>query len=562
MTAGNRGSSKVGKALEIFQIAAERRALGELPEYVLYHTPFRRRWADLRGNRFHRSAIAWFAESAEIHTRLVFLLPRLKLDYPSLRSIDMEFEFYSENGRQLAALRRENVPLDAPLALESRSLPAGLKVPAPFSGSLWVKERLHLDEEAIFRRDGLFGSTHTYLDYYRDGDFIATLHDYCAYLPDQGLQTASLGMIPAYADAEKETFLLFHAAKNGIGAKDLEVVLVNAEGKRRSAPLGRLAPYSMRRVLLSELFGDAEKFLDGKTGQVMIRGLFRCLLRRTAYGVQEKPLGAFSLDHCYYSVLEKPSFYPGTERERIPKGWFNPFFVIQDGDYSTSAILFHAAEDKNSKTYDLLVYDAAGKLALRRSSALAVSGDAVRRIDFGPLLAEEGIAAPFVGHAEILYHAEPGKAYYERDLDIGVEYRARGHFAHIIFGADVWNSPRAVTNRNYKSACRVVCDERHTTLLAISNCSFDYKYSLEVPFTLSLVGGDRVLASKTFSLGPNATFFKSIEEIFPDAPKLLAPFGGIGYTTTTDINASSLTHLFFTRDRKSGALSVEHSLDV
>ena len=71
-----------------------------------------------------------------------------------------------------------------------------------------------------------------------------------------------------------------------------------------------------------------------------------------------------------------------------------------------------------------------------------------------------------------------------------------------------------------------------------------------------------MLASQKFSIGPNATRLLTVDEIFADARAMLEPFGGVGYTATTDINASSLTHLFFTQDRKSGALSVEHSLDA
>jgi hypothetical protein len=533
-----------------------------LADHLVYRTPARLAWARLRGHRFHRSTMFWFCERPDLHTRATLLLPRFRHDYPDVRSADLEFTLFDLSGQRVFTRRIENASIEAPFVLDSRRPPAGFSFPRPFEGMMLVTQRLGgVPDRRIVARDGLFNATHTYLDYYREGAFVTTLHDYCAYLPDQGLQTARLGMIPAYCDAEKETFLVFHAAGAGIGPRDLEVRLLGPSGLERRARLGALAPFATRRVLLSELFPDARQGLAGATGQVVVEGLFRELLTRIAYGVADRATGAFSLDHCYYSIASRGRFLTGEQRSKIAKGCFNPFLVLETDAVTTSVLIFHAAQEE-PQTYDLLVYDAEGRLVLRREPFRKAEGNAVERVDMRPILESAGIPAPFLGHAELLYHREPDRRRYDRDLDVLAEYRTGNRFATVIFGADIWNPPQPVKNLTYRSGSRVVCDDLHTTLLAVSNVSYAYDYALEVPFTLNLVGGGRVLESRRFTIGPNATLYRDIEEFFPEARRLLEPWGGIGLVTTTDINTNCLTHLFFTQDRRSRALSVEHSLEV
>lgn len=556
-------ASKIKNLYSSAKLAARVGAWKDLGDFVIYRSPLRRSWARLRGHRFHRSSIIWFADNAQTHTRITLFLPRLALDYPGLTGVDMDLEFFSEDGRSQAKWALKDVPPAAPFVLDSRRLPPELAaLKAPFSGSLWVKQRLKTDDGRVIKKDGQFNATHTYIDYFQPGNFVATLHDYCAFLPDRGVTPTFLGMIPAYAGKTHETFLVLHAAESGIGPKDVEITISNSKGEERSAPLPVLAPFAMRRLFIGQIFPDAEKFLGGEPGQILLKGVFRQLLTRIAYGVRHGATGAFSMDHCYYGVVHPELRFTREQRKKIPKGLSNPFLVVEDDKVSTSAFLFQCAPDPDQKEVDLLVYDESGRCVARRTPFGRLEGQTVRRLRMRDILAEAGIRPPFVGHAEILHHEDPAKESYPRNLDLNVEYSSGGRLAHVIFGAELWNSSKPIVNENYRSACRIVCDDVHTTLLAISNVSYDYDYAVEVPFTLTLIGGGKMLASRRLAIAPNATIFKPIDEIFSGARELLAASGGVGLAVTTDINVAYLTHLFLTQDRRSGALSVEHSLDV
>lgn len=555
-------TSKLRNLLSLGRAAAKAGAWLSFLDFLVYRSPLGLRWARWKGDDFHRSTLFWFKEDGRVHTRAVFLLPRLLMSYPELERVDLVFEFYSPEGTLVLRRSLKDVEVKAPWVLDSKNLPADFRLPLPFEGSLLVKQKLRMDERRIFKKQGLFAATHTYLDYYSEGSFITTLHDYSAFLPDQGIQEASLGMIPAYCDEGYETFLVFHAARAGSGKRDLEVVLLNADGGKRVRRFPGLKPFAMKKVFISRLFPGAGEFLKGGMGQVVVRGIFRQVLRRLAYGIHDKRENTFSLDHCYYSVLPNRTYLPAVGRRRIRKGWFNPFFVIEDEMRSTSAILFQSAAEERGKEVDLLVYDAAGRLLFHEAPFVHLRGDRVCRISMRERLEKNRVPLPFKGHAELLYHEDAGRDFYEKELDVCMEYRSCGKPATVIFSAELWNPPYEIQNPSYRSVSRVLCNDTHTTYLAISNCSYDYDYRLEVPFTLSLIAGDKILEKKECRIGPNGTLFKPVEECFPEAKALLKTAGGVGLVTTTDIPASCLTHLFFTEDRKSRAFSVEHSLDV
>ncbi|GEM_PF-6015333 len=557
-------SNPVGKARHFLFLAALALKAGaplDFINFLIYRTPWGLAWARLLGHRFHRSTFVWFRKG-DANTRVTLLLPRLKMQYPALRSIELELDLYSRDGRPVKKWRIPELSLEKPFVLDAGRLPVEFRVDGPFEGSLLIRQRLHLPDKDVLRGKALFSSMHTYIDYYSEGAFVTTLHDYSAFLPDQGISYAKLGMIPAYCDSRRETFLIFHAANAGIGGRDLEVRLYNAAGACLQTRLAAMKPFSVRKTTLSEFFPDAPSFLGGEAGQVVVQGLFRAVLRRIAYGIEDKASKTFSLDHCYYHGVEKPTFISAEQRERVPKGWSNPFFVIEDEHLSTSALLFQSAEDPVEKHVDVLVYDAQGKCVARVSPFARLKGNAVKRISIRDLLGP-GFSLPFMGHAEVLYHKEPNARRYPKELDLYVEYNSGGRLATVIFGADAWNSSKAIQNKSYRSCCRIVCDARHTTYVAISNCSHDYNYSLNVFFTLSLcIEEGQVLESKKMNIAPNATLFLPVEELFPRAAELLGDNQGVGILTTTDINCACLTHVFLTQDRVSKALSVEHSLDV
>ena len=531
-------------------------------DYLVYRTPLKGLWKHLHGHRFHKSTIFWFKEGGGIHTRAVFLLSRLRSTYPNLQSLDMDFEYYDEAGRLVKRWTTKESAAKEMFLLDSQELPKEFQIPKPFSGSLLVKQTLHLSEKEVLNKGEIFSSTSTYLDYYSEGNFIATVHDYCAYLPDQGMNYGSLGMIPAYCEARSETFLIFHASKPGIGPKDIEVILLNKKGEKKTAFIPGLKPFAMRRWMLSGLFPDAADFLDGEDGQVVIEGIFRQLLRRIAYGVLDKNKQSFTLDHCYYSLFPKKPFMPSSERAKIAKGWFNPFFVMENEFVTTTASLFQDSRDPDKKKVDLLIYDDKGKKVASFSPFAHLAGNEVKNISFKEIFKSEKLPLPFAGHAELIYHKEPGISSYPNDLDVNIDLDSHDgrKLATVGVGSYQWNPSHMIENKSYKSVCRAVCNEHQTTYLSISNCSYDYEYRLEHAFTVSLFSEDGVVASRRMTIGPNATLYRSVEEFFPDARELLKKSRGVGLIALTDLSADCLANLFITEDRRSRALSIEHSL--
>ena len=546
---------------QAFAAAVSAGALGTFLDFLAYRV-LGVRWARWKGHDFHRSSLFWFKEGDGIHTRAVFLLPRLRAEYPELKTLDIRLEFYDESGKPVATKEFKRLDVSRFFCIESDRLPAGFDIPKPFSGTLLVKQTLNLDDRTVFRKQGLFHSTHTYLDYFAEGRFVTSLHDYSAYLPDQGVNGVALGMIPAYCDRDRETFLIFHAVKPGIGPKDLRVTLYNQRGEKRTAFFPGLGPFAMRRVPLSELFPDAVSFLVGQVGQVQVRGFLRQLLRRIAFGVQQRNDVSFSLDHCFYSDFETPPPITAQARTKMPKGSFSPFLIVENDRVTSSAIVYHS-ENEPERTFDVLVYDEPGKCVLRSPREVHSSGNRVRRVDFRTLLEDHGVPVPFVGHAELVFHDDGRSPFHQTWIEHHVEYSVDGKLAHVIHGAEFWNSSERKPNPDYRSGNRIICNAAQTTYLAISNCSYDYDYDLEVHFRLNLLAGDgRVVASGRFKIGPHATIFKPIEYFFPNAAELLKSSNGVGVSVTTEINCDYLTHAFLTQDRRSGVLSVEHSLSM
>lgn len=551
---------KLRSFIGLFSAAVRAGALGSF----LATLPYRfwgRAWAGRLGYRFHRSTMLWFVEDGSTHTRAALLLPRLKVDFEGVRAVDLEFRLFGKNGATVLRKKLESVGLEEVFVVDSRRPPEWLVFPKPFEGTLLVELTLRCPESEIAKRPGLFSATHTYIDYYSEGRFVATLHDYSAFLPDQ-FQRADLGMIPAYCDPAKETFVIVHSAEAGIGSRDLRVLLKNSAGETRAAALPALKPFSVRRIFVSDLFPDAAAFLDGKTGQVTIEGVFRQILTRVAYGVADRIGGGFSLDHCFYHSQALKHRLSKAGRQKIPKGHFNPFFVIDDGDLATSALLFDSAEGVDGRPVDLLIYDAQGRLVVSEAPFVQLQRDRVCRVDVRDILRKNGVAGTFTGHAELLYHASPEWESYPTDLAVCVEYVSGGKFASVIFGAGLWNPPEPSSNRNYRSINRVICDDAQTTYIAISNCCYDYDRCKEAELTLSLVARGAPAAHVRLSIPPNGTVFRAVDDLFPAAKEILAASGGAGLTLTSDINCLVLTHLFLTQDRASKAVSAEHSLDL
>ncbi len=531
-------------------------------DFIIYRTPFAYRWSRLCGYDFHKSTIVWIKEEKGVHTRLTLLLPRFMFELPQMKTLDMEFELYRDNGEFVKKWEIKNISVEKEFVLDSKHYP---DIPRPFYGSLWIKQRLHVDEPLFFKwAKGLFSVANTYVEYYSEGSFITVTHDYSAFLPDQGIHFKPVGLIPAYCDDECETHFVIHAAKGGIKAADIEVTLFNKRGEEQMVRLPALKPFAMRRVFISELFPNAKEFLKEGVGQLELKGIFRHLFARVAYGVVNKKTESFSFDHCFYSVF-KHAYISNEDRRRFPKGYFNPFFILEDGGISTSIILFHKSEYPYEKNIDLLVYDEKGSCIIRLPSYLCLRGNATEKINLKPILEKFGISGRFMGHGEILYHQSLKYTSYPNYLDIIAEYRSGDHFANVVFGSKLWNKADELDLKPrdlHGFGCRVVCNDAQTTYLAISNCSHDYNYRLNVRFDLDLIVNGQVVEHRTMSIQPEGTLYHSVEEFFPNARKHLERSGGIGILSYTILNSSLLATAFLTVDRKSRALSIEHTLEV
>lgn len=544
----------------LFWIALSAGAVGTLFDFLLYRV-LGARWARRKGHTFHRSTLFWFKEGEGVHTRAVFLLPRLQSRFAGLKTVDMTLEFYDEDGRKTADFDAGGLNAGDCYLLESDRLPAGFHIPSPFSGTLIAKFRLPLDEKLIFKtQHGLFASMPVYIDYYSEGTFVTTLHDYSAFLPDQGINPTALAMIPAYCDDAKETFLILHSAQAGIGPRDLRVRLYNREGRYRQARMPALRPFAFRRVPLTELFPGAKEFLGGQIGQVRIDGFFRQLLRRTAYGIRYAGSAAFSMDHCFYADWGAKAAPPAATRRS--KSIFSPFAVVENEHVSSSAILYQSDRESQHRDVGLLVYDSAGKCVAEVPRHVYLKGNRVERISMREVLKEARVALPFVGHVELLFHPDAGSSEAPVFFEHAAEYDVGGKLAHVIHGADFWNPPAEVPGNPHVSAYRIVCNDAQTTIVAISNCSYDYDYRLEASFKITLYANGRELTSGRFHIGPNATIYEPIEYFFSNSREILQPYRGVALATTTETNCKYLTHSFLTQDRRSRTLSVEHSLGL
>ena len=553
--------------MNFIRLAYETRSFITFLNFLIFKSPIKRVWAWILGYRFHKSTLIWFISGNGIRTRLTLMLPRLCNDLPDLKKVDLAFKIFNEQGRLVKAWGHKDVLVDCPYVIDSKNFeptfqtPKNYHLPVPFEGSILVTQTLHYpDKKRLYEKNGgLFASAGTYIDYFKAGSFITTLHDYCAYLPDQGLHFKHIGMIPAYENEKEETFLIFHAAGAGIKKRDLTVEVVNAAGEKKQTRLQSMKPFSLRKIFISELFPDISTFLGGRLGQVRVRGNFRCMIGRIAYGIYQKKTKTFSLDHCYYAQIEKKTYLSTDQQKKIKKGFFNPFIVLDNDQTNMSIILFHNEQDQ-PHDLDILLYDERGKCILKKERFIHVEKNNVKVIRLRELLQEAKISGAFMGHGEILYSSHQHKM--RTDLDLYLEIRKGETVANVIFGAKAWNPPRAVVKPEHGAdfGCRMVCDDTHTTYFGISNCSHDYHYNVEVHFDLHLIAGGRIIETLPMTIGPEATLYQSIEVFFPHVKEQLKPFEGVGLLSYHLKNANYLVTVFLTEDRKTQALSLEHTL--
>src|SRR3989338_3689363 len=183
-------------------------SIPEFFDWLLYRF-FGRKWGKLRGHSFHRSTFIWLIEDGQTHTRCTFLLPRSKDDFPDQDSVTLVFEIYDLAGKMISSWKESEVPLTTPFIFDSKSLKG------PIEGALLVKLILGVSDEEFNKKTGMdYTPTHTYIDYYKEGSYITTLHDYSAFFPDQVFQFSHVGMIPVYCTDKHETFIIIHATSS------------------------------------------------------------------------------------------------------------------------------------------------------------------------------------------------------------------------------------------------------------------------------------------------------------------------------------------------------------
>ena len=525
----------------------------EFFDWLLYRI-FARKWGWFKGYSFHRSTLCWIVEDGEVHTRCSFLLPRLKEQFPSQKTVTLEFEIHDQDGKRFYHWVEKNLSTAKPYVFDSKTLRG------PVNGSLLVKQYLSVSDRVFHREVGQdFAPTHTYIDYYKEGSFISTVHDYSAFLPDQVFQRSHVGMIPVCYTEQHETFIVLLSAASAVKKGDLTANLYNHKGESQSQVITPMNAFSTRKILISDLFQNVSEFLDDKVGQLVVEGIFRQVLTRIGYGLESKIDGSFSLDHCYYSYLDNDTTALKNS-VKIEKGTFNPFLILGDSETSTSIVLFHHETEEQAKIFDLNIYDKHGKRIIQYSPYVSLSGNQTCKVDFNSLLLKNNIALPFLGHGEMLYHNAGSKPL--RALDLHLEVKRKNHIANVTFGAKIWNPPRPVrkTKRDIIYGCRVICDKSYTTNFAITNCSYSPSYAQSVDFELALLADGQIVDRGIFSIGPEATLYEPIEYFFPNAQKHLSPFNGIGLLSYWVMNSNYLVTVFLTEDRKSKNFSLEHTL--
>ena len=343
---------------------------------------------------------------------------------------------------------------------------------------------------------------------------------------------------------------------------------------RQAVYASEIAPFSLHKLNLSELFPGLCEFAEGR--HVTLDGEFDCrnLFCRPYVMTEGKYLSGYHGGDRYQWKKTIPRFV----YKAMGRGEVNPMVAIQSDRLRTTVNIFNSHGDLEEDFWvDARLYDESGKEVARRKRWLLARRHGLSRGEIGDLLEPNRL---FKGHIALNFSDDERKLY-PRRLQALLEYRTDVSTARVMAWSDVWNGRTALrTLRDkltgvfplqslyhdeylgapgivYRSHYRIWFRPPIRSYIAVTNSGIAENYAETVSYTIKLFNSRGESIECTGSLGPNATDFDCVSHFFPTGETFLAP-GGIGVASVESQADLAVMHL--SQHDVSGVFSAEHFL--
>lgn len=318
-----------------------------------------------------------------------------------------------------------------------------------------------------------------------------------------------------------------------------------------------IRPFTVFRIPFRDYFPAIADFSGNKALQVSGSFQSRGLFSRPFLETTGKRWGLYHTGDVY-----KWSAKPYVVHALIG-GEVNPMAVIVDDLVNTSVNLLHSHDGfEEDVNVDVKLYDESGAIVFNQAKWCKLARHGLVRFEVSELL--NGSERPFRGHIALSFSVEPGHPV-PIHLQALLEYRHADSIAHVMAWSDEWNSITQLARRDRSSRAiikkafnRIRCDDKLDTELAITNAGHD-GYERNAIATITLLGNGSTSESVRISLGPYASLFLRVSELFRDVRRILEP-SGLGVVIIE--SESELATVAFTRLRSTGAIAAEHFMPM
>ena len=510
--------------------------------------------------------LVWWRESPTLHTAVTIygVIEELNSLQPgSLDTISLECALFTETG-EFQSSWREPLRHEGMVVIDSRKHSGG-----PSSGLLAIFPCLEREIPETVKKE--YHRMFSTVDWYSDSGEIASLHN------DQSLdprtQNADFTEIVVLETAEQKNYLVVLNGPDAQGPGIIHLKAQNYKDETRDAVYKPgMAPFSVHRLHLSELFPGLAGFGDGR--HISIEG------QSKGHGIYVRPYvftEGRSVNAYHGGDKYTWAAIPDFVYRYLGRGEVNPMVALhQDGLTTTVNLLNSHGDLEDDFWVDARLYNREGQLVAERERWLLARRNAVTRGDIADLLPDP--KAGFAGHIALNFSADH-KVFYPRRLQALLEYRTPVSAARVMAWSDVWNGREklrelveeigplglldkifsarytAPPGALYHCHYRIWFKPPIVSHIAITNCGIDANYSQQAPYVLKLRNSRGEFLEHHGNLAPQATDYGRVDQFFHG----VAAFAGEDAILMATIESpSDLAVMHLTEHERSGVFSAEH----
>lgn len=381
------------------------------------------------------------------------------------------------------------------------------------------------------------------VDYFHSkGKRISTVHSQWGITHEK--QHELLASFHVIVDKETDTHLVLRntlSKKTKHATTPPALTLTNHLGKSLHATIPSLPPHGMARISVRELFPDAEKFLEGKPGNVEVSS--ETVMGRCLFYHHHSPTDTFTFDHATQHHAMKGDYsYSLEEMQRMGIGPVAVGPVRVDANEDTYLLPFVDFLGEEKEYFmDLHLYDAQGNEILKREKILTLHPHAIPRMALQPLLREMKISLPFEGSFQLSMHASSSNAKFPRTFHIIAGYQSAHGTTEYQFDSGLFNMPEHNLSNEYQTTKifgRIKASENHSPAICLINASGNKHYSRATSTLISVFNPlGETIGEKTIVIPPRGCAFVQLSKEFPELVQALSPWEGNGVVKVRDRTA-------------------------